>query len=109
MGDALTASYCCLIFEGHQPEVDWVRFGLGKIMGMVDIDEAKTDLSRLIKEVATGGEVVIAKAGKPLARLVPIAKTRKKRQLGLLAGKLCIPKDFDAPLPDYVLDVFEGR
>ena len=78
-------------------------------MHTVNIHEAKTHLSRLVDEVVAGEEVVIAKAGKPMARLIPFAPAAKKRKLGLLAGKLSVPADFDAPLPDEVLAAFEGR
>lgn len=70
---------------------------------------AKTRLSQLVEEAAGGREVVIAKAGKPVARLVPLEKTGRPRKLGLLAGKLKVPADFDAPLPRRVLASFEGR
>jgi prevent-host-death family protein len=73
----------------------------------VNIHEAKTHLSRLVEEVADGEEVVIARAGKPVARLVAAKKVRKKRELGFLTGKLRVPDDFDAPLPDAVLAEFE--
>ena len=76
---------------------------------IVDIHEAKTHLSRIVDEVAAGAEVIIAKAGRPLARLVPIQPTNaKKKRLGRLNGKLTIPDDFDAPLAGDVLASFEG-
>ena len=63
-----------------------------------------------IEEAAAGEEIIIAKAGTPLAKLVPLVPVEgKKRRLGLLAGRVTIPADFDAPLPDHVLDAFEGR
>ncbi len=71
--------------------------------------EAKTQLSRLIEEVEAGGEVIVARAGKPVARLSPIRGKRRRRRLGLLDGKFKIPADFDAPLPDEVLAAFHGR
>jgi prevent-host-death family protein len=77
-------------------------------MRAVNIHEAKTHLSRLVEQAVEGRQVVIAKAGKPVARLVAVKKTRKKRTLGFLAGKLRIPKDFDAPLPEDVIAEFEG-
>ena len=52
---------------------------------------------------------MIAKAGKPVARLVPFRVAKVKRRLGTLAGKLRVSEDFDAPLPDDILDAFEGR
>ena len=76
-------------------------------MSTVNIHAAKTHLSRLIDEVAGGEEVVIAKAGRPVARLVPIGKAPGRRTLGSLAGRLTVPRDFDAPLPDEVLAAFE--
>lgn len=75
----------------------------------VNIHDAKTQLSKLVAKAAAGGEVVIARAGKPVARLVPLAPARPIRKLGALKGKLRIPDDFDAPLPARVLDAFEGR
>lgn len=76
-------------------------------MRKVNVHEAKTHLSRLVDEVAEGEEIVIAKAGKPMARLVPVR--RKARELGWLEGKLRVPDDFDAPLPEDTLAAFEGE
>lgn len=78
-------------------------------MQTFNIHEAKTQLSRLVDEVAAGDEIIIAKAGKPMARLVPLAPGRKKRQLGILEGKLKVPDDFDTPLPDDVVALFEDK
>ena len=78
-------------------------------MRTVNIHEAKTQLSRLVEAAAAGEEIIIAKSGKPVARLGPLATPRPRRRLGVLAGKLVVPEDFDAPLPDEVLDAFEGR
>ncbi|MGH8479424.1 MAG: type II toxin-antitoxin system Phd/YefM family antitoxin [Gammaproteobacteria bacterium] len=76
-------------------------------MRTVNIHEAKTHLSRYVEQAANGEEIIIAKAGKPIARLVPLeAPSRQPRQLGLLKGKLKVPDDFDAPLPDEVIDSF---
>jgi len=75
----------------------------------VNIHEAKTHLSRLVDEVAAGAEVIIAKAGKPMARLSPIAAPVRKKRLGMLKGKIKVPDDFNAPLDDNVLAAFEGR
>lgn len=77
-------------------------------MQTVNIHEAKTNLSRLVEEVAAGGEIIIAKAGKPMARLVPLGVMPKRRQLGVFKGQLNIPDNFDAPLPDDILTLFEG-
>ncbi|HEX5124407.1 MAG TPA: type II toxin-antitoxin system Phd/YefM family antitoxin [Rhodanobacteraceae bacterium] len=78
-------------------------------MTTLNIHAAKTHLSRLIEEIAEGEEVVIAKAGRPVARLVPIGKAPAKRKLGVLKGRLKVPRDFDAPLPADVIAAFEGR
>lgn len=78
-------------------------------MRTVNIHEAKTHLSRLLEKVSEGAEIVIAKAGKPLARLVPFGRPRKTRRLGVLHGRFEVPADFDAPLPNDVLDSFEGK
>lgn len=75
---------------------------------MVNIHEAKTQLSRLVEEAARGTEIVIAKAGKPVARLVSLAPAVRRKRLGLLRGKIRIRADFDAPLPENVLAAFEG-
>ena len=78
-------------------------------MKTVNIHEAKTHLSRLAEEVAGGEEIIVAKAGKPMMKLVPIEKKPKKRKIGVLKGKIRIAKHFDSPLPDELLDGFEGR
>lgn len=77
-------------------------------MTTVNIHEAKTHLSRLVEEAAAGREIVIAKAGKPVARLVPLAAAPRPKRLGALRGRITIPADFDAPLPDEELRRFEG-
>jgi prevent-host-death family protein len=80
-------------------------------MQTVNIHAAKTHLSRLVDAAAAGEEILIARAGRPVARLVPLqdAAARPRRRLGQLGGHLTVPADFDAPLPDTVLDSFEGR
>lgn len=77
-------------------------------MNIVNIHEAKTNLSRLVEEVAGGVEIVIAKNGVPRAKLVPLDASHKVK-FGVLKGKLRYPDDFDAPLPDELLALFEGR
>lgn len=79
------------------------------MMTIVNIHDAKTHLSRLLEEVAAGAEVVIARAGKPVARLVPIEAAPRPKLLGLLAGQIEVPEDFDAPLPPDAVADFEGR
>lgn len=76
-------------------------------MAQVGIHEAKTHLSRLLRRVATGEEIVIARGGEPVARLVPLARSAL-RTLGIDRGRFEVPEDFDAPLPDDVLRDFEG-
>jgi prevent-host-death family protein len=79
---------------------------MGKV---INIHEAKTHLSKIVDEVAAGAEVIIAKAGKPMARLSPISATTQPKKLGLLKGKIKVPDDFNAPLDDEVIAEFEGR
>ena len=74
-------------------------------MGIVNTHEAKTNLSRLIDEVQKGAEVVIARANRPVARLVPIREKPSARGPGFLKGKVRVAVDFDAPLPPLVLTV----
>ena len=75
----------------------------------VNVYAAKTHLSRLIDQANAGEEIVITRHGRPVARLVP-AGARPKRKLGLLEGKgYWMADDFDAPLPDDLLDLFEGK
>ena len=78
-------------------------------MKQVNTHEAKTQLSRLLRRVAAGEEVTIANRGVPVARLVPVPPKKAQRVLGIFRGQLTVPDDFDAPLPDDLLDLFEGR
>lgn len=79
-------------------------------MEKISVHQAKTHFSKLIERAERGEEFVIARAGRPVARLGPLPKARKKRRrLGLLDGKFTIPDDFNAPLPQGVIDAFEGR
>ena len=64
----------------------------------VNIHEAKTQLSRLIARVEQGEEVLIARAGEPVAKLVRAYPSKRSRKLGEYAGKIWIADDFDAPL-----------
>ena len=75
----------------------------------VNIHEAKTHFSKLLRRVARGEEVVIARAGQPIARLSPIAPQRKPRVPGSAKGLVVIPDDFDDPLPEEIQKYFEGR
>ncbi|MGD0548052.1 MAG: type II toxin-antitoxin system prevent-host-death family antitoxin [Terracidiphilus sp.] len=78
-------------------------------MPTVNIYEAKTQLSKLVDLAASGTDVVIARAGKPTARLTSLNQQNRLTGLGALKGKGWIAEDFDAPLPDEVLALFEGR
>jgi prevent-host-death family protein len=75
----------------------------------VSLYEAKTQLSRLVDRAAAGEEIVIAKSGRPRARLVPLEDTRRLRVPGKGKGRWRVGKDFDLPLPDGLLEDFEGR
>ncbi|NEV64618.1 type II toxin-antitoxin system Phd/YefM family antitoxin [Thiorhodococcus minor] len=77
-----------------------------------NIHEAKSSLSRLIEQVEAGGEVVIARAGKPVVRLVPIGEAPRRRVLGLLKGRFTLPDEHAPPLPgtpDDFIDAIQGR
>jgi prevent-host-death family protein len=74
----------------------------------VNLYDAKTNLSKLVERAASGEEIIIAKAGKPKARLVPYQPQRKKRRLGQnLLGITYIAEDFDGPLPPEIQKYFE--
>jgi prevent-host-death family protein len=74
----------------------------------VNIYDAKTHLSELVDRAAAGEEIVIAKAGVPTARLVPLRAVHENRVAGRWGGKLTIADDFDAPLPGEILAAFEA-
>ncbi len=74
----------------------------------VNIHEAKTHLSKLLARVAAGEEIIIAKAGKPIARLVPITTPASKRVPGSARNKIWVAPDFEAPLPEDVIQAFEA-
>ncbi len=74
----------------------------------VNLYDAKTRLSELVDRASAGEEIVIAKAGNPVARLVPLRSIHERRTPGRWAGRIRIAPDFDAPLPDELLDAFEG-
>jgi prevent-host-death family protein len=73
-----------------------------------NMHEAKTQLSKLAERAAQGEEIVIARNGRPLARLVPMPE-RKPRKLGLGKGLIWIGEDFDDPLPPDIQEAFEGK
>lgn len=80
-------------------------------METVNIHQAKTHLSRLIDRVAKGGSFVIAKAGKPIAKLVPLSApdAGKAQRLGFMAGQLRVPADFDRMGQEEIEALFSGR
>ena len=75
---------------------------------IVNVYEAKTHFSKLLDRVLDGEEIVIGRAGRPVARLVPFVAKRTPRVPGRLAGKIVMAEDFDAT-PGWLLDAFEGR
>jgi prevent-host-death family protein len=77
-------------------------------MKKVNIHAAKTQLSRLVDEAAAGEEIIIARAGKPVARLVSLQGSGQRRTPGLMRGRIRIARDFDAPLTGELLESFYG-
>ncbi len=75
-------------------------------MEKINIHEAKTHLSRLLARVEAGEEVIIARAGRPVARLLPVRQTFLRRP-GTAKGKIVVGPDFDEPLPEAILESFE--
>jgi prevent-host-death family protein len=78
-------------------------------MTTINIYEAKTQLSKLVEKAASGEDVIIARGGKPLARLTRLEAAPRKLRFGLLKGKVKVAKDFDAPLPEELIGQFAGR
>ena len=78
-------------------------------MRTVNSHAAKTHLSRLVEEAAAGEEIIIAKSGKPVARLCPLAGPPRRRQLGTLNGKIHVPDNFDELYEEEIERLFEGR
>lgn len=76
-------------------------------MRIVNIHAAKTHLSRLVEQAAAGEEIIIAKSGKPVARLCPLAEPKKRRELGRLRGQFEVPDDFDTMCEDEIRELFE--
>ena len=76
-------------------------------MGMVNLYEAKTNLSRLVDQASAGEEIIIAKAGKPMARLVPLEAARKVRRVGMFEGQFPVPDDFDTMFAEEIRAMFE--
>ena len=80
-------------------------------MSQIEIDEAGSDLRMLVQRARGGEEVTLSESGRVLARIVAVEadSPAKPRQLGRLRGRFKVPDDFDRPLPDDLLDMFEGR
>ncbi len=74
---------------------------------IVNVHEAKTHFSKLLQRVRQGEEIIVAMRGRPIAKLLPIAQGAARRTPGSASGKLVVAPDFDAPLPDDLLDDFE--
>ena len=78
-------------------------------MYQINIHQAKTQLSKLVEEAAQGEEIVIAKAGKPIAKLVQLEKTeRKQRTPGGMKGQIWIADNFDEPMSEEELSLWYG-
>lgn len=75
----------------------------------LNIDDVQKQLSKLVEEVASGTDIIIAKSGKPIAKLSRIENIKDKIRFGVLKGKVIVADDFDAPLPDEILSEFEGQ
>lgn len=75
-------------------------------MDVVNVQEAKTNLSKLLARVAQGEEIILARAGTPIARLVPLAAPQRRPGSG--RGRIRMSDDFNGPLPDDILVSFEG-
>ncbi len=82
---------------------------IGMTKAPVNIYEAKTQLSKLVDQAASGEDVIIGRGGKPVARLTSLTSTKRVIKFGVLKGKVQVAKDFDQPLPESVLNEFEGR
>jgi prevent-host-death family protein len=78
-------------------------------LSAINIYDAKTQLSKLVEQAAAGKDVVIARGGKPVARLTRLDLPKRKLKFGVLKGKVKVAADFDAALPDEVIAQFEGR
>ena len=76
-------------------------------MGVFNVHDAKTHLSRILERVAQGEEIIIAKSGRPVAKLVRLAA--EPRKPGRLKGRIRVGADFDEPLPDEILAGFRGE
>jgi prevent-host-death family protein len=80
-------------------------------MQTINIHEAKTHLSRLVEEAAKGKAFIIAKAGKPFVKVIPLLEQDAKAadKLGFMSGEILVPDDFDSMVSSDILDLFEGK
>lgn len=108
-------SPCCRTVLPHVEGTLWeltkpmTKFKMDGMMAtQINVHEAKTQLSKLLARVEAGEEIVIAKAGRPIARLVPFASRRSRREPGTARGQIALAPDFDEPLPDDRLEAFEA-
>lgn len=90
------------------PDLDLVHYLVYYGFMKVNVHDAKTRLSELLSRVEGGEEITIARAGAPVARLVPIREKAHDRVAGTAKGKVRIEKDFDEPLPESILREYEG-
>ena len=100
------ASRLMVFDSSHDFGYIWPKYKESSMI-IVPLAEAKNNLSKLVDEAASGKVITIAKHGRAMAQLVPVGKPNGRR-IGAMKGKLVIPEDFDAPLPDDLLDAFEG-
>ncbi len=78
-------------------------------MATISISAAKANLSRLVDQAAAGEDIIITRHGRRVARLTALEAGPRKRRLGGLKGRMRLPDSFDDPLPDWLLDMFEGK
>ena len=79
-------------------------------MAQVSIDDIQRDLATYLQRVEAGETLVIVRAGKPVAEVKPVVPlVETLRPFGLCAGEFTVPDDFDAPLPEEILNAFEGK
>ncbi len=78
-------------------------------METVNIHEAKTHLSRLVEKAAKGESFIIAKAGKPMVKVVPLEGEKPKRRIGFMKGQISVPEDFDTMMSEEIEEMFYGK
>jgi len=78
-------------------------------METINIHEAKTHLSRLVEKAAKGEPFIIAKAGKPMVKVVPLIEEKPKKRLGFMKGQISVPDDFDTMMSAEIEEMFYGE